>query len=118
MLTDRLAANDAIAALRRYSLISPAVGGSYSVHRLVQAVTIGQMPADLARQWQQAAAALIEEAIPGDTNPPETWPVCAVLLPHAQAALADDSDGMARIANYLGSKRQLRGSPRSSAEST
>ena len=50
----------------------------------------------------QAAAALIEAAIPADTEPPQTWPVCAALLPHAQAALADDSDGMARIANYLG----------------
>ena len=61
------------------------------------------MPAELAGQWRQAAAALIEAAIPADTGLPETWPVCAALLPHAQAALADDSAGMARIANYLGS---------------
>ena len=71
------------------------------------------MPADLAGQWRRAAAALIEAAIPGDTDRPETWPACAVLLPHAQAALADDSDGMARIATYLGSERQLRRGPRS-----
>ena len=103
LLEDPLAAGDAIAALRRYSLVTPAAGGSVSVHRLVQAVTADQMPAELARQWQQAAAALIEAAIPDDTGQPETWPVCAALLPHAQAALADDSDGMARIANYLGS---------------
>ncbi len=37
--------------------------------------------------WRQAAAALIEAAIPADTGLPETWPVCAALLPHAQAAL-------------------------------
>ena len=98
LLEDELAAGDAIAALRRYSLVSPAADGSVSVHRLVQAVTADQMPAELARQWRQAAAALIEAAIPGDTELPETWPVCAALLPHAQAALADDSDGMARIA--------------------
>ena len=61
------------------------------------------MPAGLAGEWQQAAAALIEDAIPDDTDPSETWPACAALLPHAQAALADDSAGMARIANYLGS---------------
>ena len=103
LLEDPLAAGDAIAALRRYSLVTPAADGSVSVHRLVQAVTADQMPAELARQWRQAAAALIEAAIPGDTDPPGTWPVCAALLPHAQAALADDSDGMARIANYLGS---------------
>ena len=81
----------------------PAADGSVSVHRLVQAVTADQMPAELAEAWRQAAAALIEAAIPDDTALPGTWPVCAALLPHAQAALADDSDGMARIANYLGS---------------
>ena len=68
LLEDPLAAGDAIAALRRYSLISPAADGSVSVHRLVQAVTADQMPAELARQWRQAAAALIEAAIPDDTD--------------------------------------------------
>jgi hypothetical protein len=103
LLEDPLAAGDAIAALRRYSLISPPADGSVSVHRLVQAVTADQMPANLARQWQQAAAVLIEDAIPCDTAPPQTWPVCAALLPHAEAALDDDSAGMARIGTYLGS---------------
>jgi Tetratricopeptide repeat len=102
LLEDELAAGDAIRALRRYSLITPAVSGAVSVHRLVQAVTADQMPAELASQWQQAAAALIEAAIPGDTFLPESWPVCAALLPHVKAALAYDSAGMARIANYLG----------------
>jgi hypothetical protein len=32
-----------------------------------------------------------------------SWPACAALLPHAQAALPADSDGLGRIANYLGS---------------
>ena len=103
LLEDPLAAGDAVAALRRYSLISPLSDGLVSVHRLVQAVTADQMPVELARQWRQAAAALIEAAIPSDTGPPGTWQICVSLLPHAQAALADDSAGMARIANYLGS---------------
>ena len=68
LLEDPLAAGDAIAALRRYSLVTPAADGSVSVHRLVQAVTADQMPAELAGQWQQAAAALIEAAIPADTE--------------------------------------------------
>ena len=88
LLEDELAAGDAVAALRRYSLISPPADGSVSVHRLVQAVTADQMPAELASQWRQAAAALIEAAIPDDPQLPETWPACAALLPHAQAALA------------------------------
>ena len=102
LLEDELAAGDAIAALRRYSLISPPADGSVSVHRLVQAVTADQMPAELASQWRQAAAALIEAAIPAGTELPEAWQVCAALLPHAQAALDLTSDGMGRIAHYLG----------------
>ena len=101
LLRDPLAADSAIAALRRYSLVTPATDGSVSVHRLVQAVTSDLMPAKLAVEWRQAAATLIEQAIPANTALPETWPVCALLLPHAEAALADDSDGMARIAQYL-----------------
>jgi hypothetical protein len=101
LLGDPLAIGDAVAALRRYSLVTPD-GDAVLVHRLVQAITLDQIPPDAAGQWQQAAAALIEAAIPHDTRQPETWPVCAALLPHAQAALADDSGGMAWLANYLG----------------
>jgi len=53
LLEDELAAGDAIAALRRYSLLTLAADRSVSVHRLVQAVTADQMPADLAREWQK-----------------------------------------------------------------
>ena len=102
LLEDPLAAGDAVAALRRYSLVTSAAEGLVSVHRLVQAVTADQMPAELAQAWRQAAATLVEAAIPGDSDRPETWPVYATLLPHVQAALADDSTGMTRIANYLG----------------
>jgi hypothetical protein len=102
LLEDPLAAEDAVAALRRYSLVTPAGDGLVSVHRLVQAVTADQMPAELADQWRHAAAVLIDAAIPADPGSPETWPTCAALLPHTQAALTADSDGMGRIANYLG----------------
>jgi len=102
LLDDPLAAIDAIAALRRYSLVTPAADGSVSVHRLVQAVTVKQMPAELARQWRQGAAAVIEAAIPDDPRDPSSWPVFERLLPHAQAVLAADTDGMARVASYLG----------------
>ncbi len=104
LLGDELAAGDAVAGLRRYSLITPAGDGLVLVHRLVQAVTADQMPEGLRQGQRVAAAALIEAAIPADTRLPESWPACALLLPHAQAALADDSDGMARLANYLGSR--------------
>jgi hypothetical protein len=104
LLKDQVSANDAIAALRRYSLISPAGGESFSVHRLVQAVTLDQMPAGRALQWRQATAALIEAAIPQDPAQPATWSDFAALLPHAQAVLAADSDGLYRMAAYLGNR--------------
>ena len=99
---DPLALGDSIADLRRYSLITPAGVGLVQVHRLVQAVTLDQMPAELAGQWRRASAALIESALPDDASVPATWPACAALLPHARAALTDDSAGMARIAEYIG----------------
>ena len=102
LLEDDLAASDAIAALRRYSLVSPPSDGSVSVPRLVQAVTADQMPAELASQWRQAAAAVIEAALPADLEDPAAWPTFAVLLPHAQAALDPATDGMYTIARYLG----------------
>ena len=102
LLADQLIAKDAIAALRRYSLVTHIGEGLWSVHRLVQAVTLDQMPADVADQWRQASAALIEAAIPADTQLPVNWPAYAALLPHARAVLDLTSGGMTRIAEYLG----------------
>jgi hypothetical protein len=69
---------------------------------VVQAVTANQMPAKLAAAWQQATAAVIEAGLPADPKAPETWALFAVLLPHAQTALTDDSDGMRKAPDYLG----------------
>ncbi|HEV3292431.1 MAG TPA: tetratricopeptide repeat protein [Streptosporangiaceae bacterium] len=102
LLGDELAAGDAVAALRRYSLARPAGDGAVSVHRLVQAVTVGQMPGQLREAWQQATAALIEAALPDNPRRPDTWSAFAALLPHAQAALPPDSRSMANVAAYLG----------------
>ena len=102
LLGDAVAAGDAIAALRRYSLVSPAGDGLVLVHRLVQAITRAQLTADEAAQWEQAAAALVEAAVPADPDLPAAWPACAVLLPHARAVLDLTSGGMWQIAQYLG----------------
>ncbi len=99
---DPVAAGDAIAALRRYSLVTPAGDGLVLVHRLVQAITRDQLPPEEAVQWRQAAAALVGAAIPADATVPTAWPACALLLPHAQAVLDLTSDGMSQIAMYLG----------------
>jgi Domain of unknown function (DUF4062)/Tetratricopeptide repeat len=102
LLEDALARDEAVTRLRRYSLISAPRAGLVSVHRLVQAITLAQLPAGLAAVWQQASAEVIDAALPGDPDNPAAWPVFAVLLPHAQAALAPGSDGMGKIAGYLG----------------
>ena len=102
LLGDLVAVHDAVAALRRYSLLIPARETLVLVHRLVQAVTVDQMGADVASAWRQAAATLIEAAIPQDTDSPETWPSCAALLPHAQITLPAPSGSMERIADYVG----------------
>jgi hypothetical protein len=102
LLGDPVAAGDAITALRRYSLVTPAGDGLVLVHRLVQAITRAQLTAEAADQWEQAAAALVQMAVPADAELPAAWPVCAVLLPHARAVLDMTSSGMWEIAQYLG----------------
>jgi hypothetical protein len=102
LLEDERAAVDAVAALREHSLVRPALFGAVSVHRLVQTVTVGQMPAELARAWRQAAAALVEAALPEDPQDPADRPAFATLLSHARAVLDLTSDGAWQIAAYLG----------------
>ena len=102
LLDDELARDEAVAGLRRFSLISAPRGGLVSVHRLVQAITLDQLPAQEADAWRRAAAAVIEAALPGDPQDPGCWPVFAALLPHAQAALDPASYGMHQLARYLG----------------
>jgi hypothetical protein len=100
LLGDPIEAGDAIAALRCHSLITPAGDGLVLVHRLVRAVS--RQSADEPAQWKQAAAALLEEAVPADPKLPAAWPAYAVLLPHAQAVLDLTSESMWKIAQYLG----------------
>jgi hypothetical protein len=102
LLEDSLAAGDAIAALRRYSLVTLAGTKVVSVHRLVQAVTRDQMPTGLAQAWRQATVAVIEAAVPDEPGEPASWPAWEALVPHILAALAPASVGMARMAMYLG----------------
>jgi hypothetical protein len=102
LVNDPLAVDDAVVVLRRYSLISAPRDGSVSMHRLVQAVTLAQLPAEVAGSWRLAAAALIDAALPADPQLPSAWPKYAALAPHAQATLPPESDGMGQIVNYLG----------------
>jgi tetratricopeptide (TPR) repeat protein len=101
VLGDPVASGDAVAALRRYSLVTPAGDGAVLVHRLVRHVTLAQVPAEVVGQWQQSAAALVDAVLSADWDEPTDWPVYAVLLPHARAVLDLTSIGMLEIAMYL-----------------
>ena len=102
LLDNPLAMADAISVLRRYSLITGTSDGIISVHRLVQAVTLAQLPAELVTAWRRAARSLLEAQLVVDPEAPANWPVYAVLLPHAQVALPADSRSIAKTARYLG----------------
>ena len=64
LLGDELACDEAVAGLRRFSLISAPRGGLVSVHRLVQAITLDQLPVQETEAWRRAAAAVIGAALP------------------------------------------------------
>jgi Tetratricopeptide repeat len=102
LLGDPVEAADAVAALRRYSLITPAGDGLIQVHRLVQAVTRAHLTIREADQWRNAAAAVVDAAIPENAGAEEAWPACAALLPHTRAVLDLTSTGTRQIAEYLG----------------
>ena len=102
LVGDLVMVGDVVAALRRYSLASVAGDGLVLAHRLVQAVARGHLSDGQAGQWQQAAAALVEAAVPADPRSPTSWPVCALLLPHALTVLNLTSNGTRRIALALG----------------
>jgi hypothetical protein len=102
LLGDAVATGDAVAAVRRYSLAAPVGDGLVQVHRLVQAITRDRFSAEDAAQWEQAATALVDGAIPANPMLSTVWPVFAVLLPHARAALGLTISGIRRIALYLG----------------
>jgi len=102
LLGDQIALADAIMELRRFSLIAFVGPDRVLVHRLVQHATKDSLTVGLVRAWEEAAAALVESAVPGSPQLPGAWPACAVLLPHARAVLSMTSDGLFRIAQGLG----------------
>lgn len=77
---NRLALNEAIAALSAYSLIRRNVTEqTISVHRLVQAVLRDSMPVEAQQQWKQRAVLAVNMASPDVQD----WEACEQWLPHA-----------------------------------
>jgi tetratricopeptide (TPR) repeat protein len=83
---DPLSLDDALAALRRYSLLDVA-DDAFSVHRLVQAVVRDALGDKSAKTWTAAAVEVVNDAFPYDVlYDPGNWPTCSGLLPHGLAA--------------------------------
>jgi tetratricopeptide (TPR) repeat protein len=86
-VADELEMNEAVGALRRYSLVEVDVEKeSLSVHRLVQAVVRDGLGEDESKVWAGAAVDVVDEAFPYESDDVRTWAECARLLPHALAA--------------------------------
>jgi transcriptional regulator with XRE-family HTH domain len=102
LLGDQCALDDAIIELRRLSLVTLAGPDQVLVHRLVQHTTKELLLATVAREWEEAAAVLVESAVPDEPRLPGAWPTCAVLLPHARNLLRMTSGGMRNIAQGRG----------------
>ncbi|MBT5711980.1 tetratricopeptide repeat protein, partial [Candidatus Poribacteria bacterium] len=110
--SDPVDLDDAVAALRRYSLMAVAED-ALSVHRLVQEVVRDGMSDDDATRWWECAVGLVHAAIPTENiqMAPAAWPTCERLLPHTRSVagrrLAAGSAGallgriLDRIATYL-----------------
>jgi hypothetical protein len=104
LLDSPVTCDEAVADLRRYSLISAPRDGFVSVHQLVQKITADQLDPGVAADWRRATAALIEAALPADAadaDDPATWSAFAALLPHALTALPPGSAGMDKVATFL-----------------
>jgi TIR domain/Tetratricopeptide repeat len=81
---DPLTLADAVAALRRYSLVRVVADGLF-VHRLVQAVVRGALDAETERVWAAGAIRLLHAGFPHDSSVAGNWPECQRLLPHVLA---------------------------------
>jgi len=82
MVADAFQLDEAIAALRAYSLVSrDSDAHLLAVHRLVQAVISDTLPAEAQQQWKQRAVLAVNAAFPHAEY--DTWSQCERLLPHA-----------------------------------
>jgi tetratricopeptide (TPR) repeat protein len=82
---DRLAYNEAVRLLGRYSLVTVAPA-TLSVHLLVQVVVRARLTPREERRWAETAVGLLRERFPDQSWEVPAWPECQRLLPHVLAA--------------------------------
>jgi len=84
-VADELRFDDAVAVLRRYSLIERSEDGLF-VHRLVQMVARDRLRDDERRVSAEAAVRVVNDAFPFESDDVRTWTDCERLVSHAVAA--------------------------------
>lgn len=99
MAKDELNRDDAIGALRRYSLIERK-DETLSVHRLVQAVTRDGLTKEEQQSWSKIALQFINGVFPFKSDDELTWPDSLRILPHALKALEHAENlGVAKVSD-------------------
>jgi tetratricopeptide (TPR) repeat protein len=81
-VADPLGLSDAVAVLRRYSLVELREA-AISIHRLVQAVVRDRLTQDAKQAWANSALLLVEHDFPSDCEKVQSWSRVEHLLPHA-----------------------------------
>ena len=84
-ILDVVAFDEAVAVLRRYSLIETSEK-SFSIHRLVGALARDRLTEQERLDWATAAIHLVRGSFEFDSQDMGSWDRCAQLLPHALAA--------------------------------
>lgn len=82
---DRMAFEQAVEELNRYSFLRGQKGDFIAVHMLVQTVVKAYLDPDERVRWGGTAVALLGVAFPERSGEPETWEACTRLLPHITA---------------------------------
>jgi tetratricopeptide (TPR) repeat protein len=110
-----LALHEAIAELRRYSLVRRQLEDkTLSIHRLVQAVLRDTLPEEERHRWATQAVLAVNAVFPEVKF--ETWAQCQRYLPHARASAAaieqwhlvfpEAAHLLRRVAQYLQARVQ------------
>jgi tetratricopeptide (TPR) repeat protein len=103
---DPILLDDAVAALRRYSLVDYS-SGMLSIHRLVQFVARDRLSERQRQTWALAAVHVIDRAYPSEAHDFRVWPTAARLLSHGLAATAFAEEfaadpAIGRLLNLIG----------------
>jgi len=103
IIIDSFDLDDAIEALCSYSLITSNTD-SFSIHRLVQVVTIDRINDINTAIYKNAILKTISEHFPKEGyRDPSCWPKCINLLPHAEIIIDNNISSSSYLTNLISS---------------